>query len=150
MPVYSWRNTKSGNNKTQDFSSGRRWSCIPKVQFWQRLCYFKKKTTGHRYFGGGFGQGIKFIVGGMNHHQSTVPPLGFHWKEQGIRRRQQKDSYQTAQFYSWVSIPAGTTSHLSLLCPGTSISMAFVNLSTQGCVLFTSFKSLPAMSVPLI
>lgn len=39
-----------------------------------------KKTTDHRYFGGDFGQGTKFIAGGMSQHQSTAPPLGFHWE----------------------------------------------------------------------
>lgn len=149
MPVYSWRNTKSGNNKKQDFSSGRRWSCIPRVQLWQRLCYFKKKHRPQvfwRWFWTG-----DWIHSWWDESPSlNCPTTGISLERAGIRRRQQKDSYQTTQFYSWVSIPAGTTSHLSLLCPGTSISMAFVNLSTQGCALFTSFKSLPAMSVPLI
>lgn len=90
MPVYSWRNTKSENNKTRDFGSGRRWSCILKVQLWQRLYYFKKKNRHHRCFGGDFGQGSEFIAGGIIQRQSTAPPLGFHWKEQELEEGNRK------------------------------------------------------------
>lgn len=102
MPVCSWRNTKSGNNKTR-FLFRKEMKLHSQSATLAKTLLLKKKKNKikhHRYFGGDFGEGTKFFAGGMSQPQSTVPPPGFHWKEQELEESKSKISYQTTQFYS--------------------------------------------------